>query len=89
MMRLAVIILLLAATGVALVQLRSAQNAARTEMYRLQAERLRVRRILWQQQLLLGAPILDETNRRHLGDWALELLPPEAQPAPMAMARRN
>ncbi len=75
-------ILFLTVTGVAVVQLRWAQNASHAEMYRLEAQRLKVRRVLWAQQLQLNSPALPSPSRAADPVWAIELAAPGAPPRP-------
>ena len=86
MMRLAVIIVALAATAAGVVRLRTRQIAVGAEIRRLEGERLRVRRRLWDQQLLMArAGSLPQAQAR--GDrWALDLTGPD-QPKPPGLAR--
>jgi len=89
MMRLGWVIALMAAVGVALVQVRLSQNATRARMYRLEAERLRVRRRLWEQQLRLSEPIVGRPDKPWLEDWAVELTGPGSPAAGSRVARRD
>jgi len=89
MMRLGWVIALMAAVGVGLTQLRLAQNAVRARMYSLEAERFRVRRTLWEQQLRLSEPIVGRHEKPWLEDWAVELAGPGAPVAGSRVARRD
>lgn len=78
MLRLAWLILLMSATAAGIVYARLQQNAVITQAQKLEAERLRVRRLLWDQQIRLGELAVPEEIRR--GDeWsaqAAEYKPP-------------
>ncbi len=75
-MRLAWVILALAAIGAATVYFRCEQDRARCQMYRLDARRLQIRRSLWQQQIRLGELPVGGRVYRRLPEWPLELVAP-------------
>jgi hypothetical protein len=77
MMRFAWVILLMAAVGVGVVHLRLAQNRARTDIQRLEADRLKLRRTLWEQQQRLAALTGPQQVRQRMREMALELSGPE------------
>ncbi len=77
MLRFAWVILLLAAVGVGVVHLRLQQNAARTEIQRLEADRLKLRRTLWEQQERIGELTAPRQVRQRSHEMALELTGPE------------
>lgn len=77
MMRFAWAIVLLSAIGGGLVQIRLSQNAVRTGMYHMEAERLKVRRELWDQQLRLGELVSPQQIRLRSRELAVEMTGPE------------
>jgi uncharacterized membrane protein YgcG len=77
MMRLAWILVGLAAISASVVHLRCRQIQSRAEMQHLDNERLLVRRTLWDQQLRLGDLSTPQNIRRLTLDWPLELVGPE------------
>ena len=88
-MRMAWVLILLAAVGAAAAGLRTRQIATQGGLYRLEAKRLNVRRRLWDQQLRLGrlrAP--RQTELRGQG-WALEMVVPPGRGAPDEVVRRD
>ncbi|HET6427015.1 MAG TPA: hypothetical protein VFJ30_01300 [Phycisphaerae bacterium] len=89
MFRTVCVILFLTAMGVGVVQLRRAQDASAAETYRLEAERLKVRRQLWAQQIELEAPMRPDSIGADEPAWALELAAPEAEPRRQYLARNN
>jgi len=83
MMRIAWAILFTAALAAGLVQIRARQTAVRAEMFRLEVQRMKVRRELWDQQLRLGEPLLDQGNgEENRPRWALDLVAPAELPRP-------
>ena len=64
--------------GVGSALLRSRQVSAQADHYRLEAERLAVRRRLWTQQLRMGQLRTPREIQLRQEDWALDLLPPGA-----------
>jgi len=81
MIRIGCIIVAMAAIGAAAVHLRVQQERVRSDCYRLEAERLELRRTLWQQQLRLGELTAPEHIRRIHEDWPVELVGPGESPA--------
>ena len=77
MMRFAWAIVLLSAIGGGLVQIRLGQNAVRTGMQHMEAERLKVRRELWDQQLRLGELVSPQQIRLRSRELAVEMTGPE------------
>lgn len=84
MMRFAWIILLMAAVGAAAVWLRAGQNSVQASMYRLEAQRLKGRRTLWEQQLQVSELAGIQESRKRSQAWALEL----REPGPLPRAER-
>ena len=76
MMRLTLVILMLAATAGALVHLRARQVAERARLFRLEAERVEVRRRLQDQQLRLGEATRLERISALRGNLAQDLIAP-------------
>jgi len=89
MLRYVLAILLLTVLGVAVVELRWAQNASEARMVRIDSERLKVRRTLWAQQLQLNAPDLPGLDGGRETGWALELAAPDAEPRRVVLARNR
>ncbi len=87
-MRVAWVIILLAAVGAGLANLRTRQIAAQARMVRLEAARLKVRRRLWDQQLRLGRLRRPKSIELRCLDWALELRPP-GSPGTEELVRRD
>jgi len=88
-MRLIWVLIMMTAVGAAVAGLRSRALATQAELYRLEAQRLRVRRRIWEQQHRLGrlkAP--REVELRRL-DWALDLRGPDERPEAGALVRRD
>ena len=77
-MRMVWVVFIFVLVGVAAALLRSREVAARASFYRLEAERLGVRRRLWAQQLRLGQLRTPREVQLRREDWALDLLPPGA-----------
>jgi len=78
MMRMLWVVFIFVLVGVAAALLRSRQVAAQAGIYRLEAERLDVRRRLWAQQLRMGRLRTPREIQLHRQNWALHLLPPGA-----------
>lgn len=76
MMRLAWIIIGLAAISATVVHLRCRQSQNRTEMQTLDSQRVQVRRTIWEQQLRMGDLTSPQNIRRLTVDWPLEVLRP-------------
>ncbi len=76
MMRLAWVILMLAATAAGTVHLRLQQNRVRTDMNNLEAQRLDVRRRLWDQQLRLGELTAPQHIRALSDGWPFQMVGP-------------
>ncbi|MHC4716206.1 MAG: hypothetical protein ACYS5V_04495 [Planctomycetota bacterium] len=89
MLRYVFAIVFMTVLGLAVVQLRWAQNAAHAELHRLEAQRLKVRRVLWAQQLRLNGPIVPDPDSSGDPVWALELAPPGAGPHRRYLARTD
>ncbi len=68
-MRLAVVIITLAAMAVTLVHIRRAEIAARNEIEQLYLQRRQFRRVLWDQQIVLS----ELTNPRAVRDRSQEM----------------
>ena len=88
-MRIAWIILLMAAIGGALVQLRAGQNAARAETHRLRAEWWQSRRRLWDQQLRLNVRRLAPPAGEPDEPAAVELVGPGEPGTDRLVVRRD
>ena len=88
-MRTAWVIVILVAVGAALAVIRTKQVAAQARTYQLEAERLQVRRRLWNQQLRLGRLRRPREVQVRFQDWALPLAPPGARPAGEHIVRRD
>lgn len=89
MMRMAWIVLLMAAIAAAVVQLRSRQDAARAETFRLEAERVTVRRKLWDQQIRLSVRSVARPADGPQLPPALELVGPGESTAADRVVRRD
>jgi hypothetical protein len=89
MMRMAWVILLMAVLAAGVVQLRVRQNAARAETYRLEAERVNVRRRLWDQQIQLSVRSIPRPAEGGERAWALELVGPGESTTAGHVARRD
>lgn len=74
MLRLAWIIVAMGAISATLVHLRCRQIQARAEMHHLEANRLQVRRALWDQQIRLGDLTSPPNLRRLTADWPMEII---------------
>ena len=77
-MRIVWVVFIFVLVGVAAALLRSRQVATQADHYRLEAERLSVRRRLWEQQLRMGQLRTPREIQLRREDWALDLLPPGA-----------
>ncbi len=88
-MRVAWVIILLVIVGATLARLRSQHIAAQAQLHRLEAERLKVRRQLWDQQLRLGRLRAPRAVQRRRLDMALELTRPHARPEGQLAAGRG
>ncbi len=88
-MRVVWVILVFVLVGVAAALLRSKHTGAQVELYRLEAERLRVRRKIWDQQLRMGRLQTPREIQLRRQDWALDLLPPGATQTEGAIVRRD
>lgn len=82
MMRFAWVIVFLAGIAAAVVHLRLQQTQMRSQVYRLEAERLKVRRDLWAQQLRLGELTAPQNIRRLTAGWPVEMVGPGDSPPP-------
>lgn len=89
MMRIAWIILLMAAIGGALVQLRAGQNAARAETHRLRGQWWQSRRRLWDQQLRLNVRRLAPPAGGYNEPAAVELVGPGEPATDRLVVRRD
>jgi hypothetical protein len=76
-MRLAWIIVAFTAIGLAVVHLRLEQDAVRTGLHRLEGDRLKVRRMLWDQHLRLGELTSPQRLRLRGREFALDMTGPE------------
>ena len=72
-MRLAAVIVILAAIAVGLVHVRRAETIDRHQIQRLQLHRARLRRTLWDQQVRLGYLTAPGQIRRRSQKMALDL----------------
>ena len=88
-MRLAWIIVAFAAIAAATVHLRLQQTRTRSEIHNLQADRLEVRRRLWQQQLRLGELTSPRHIRRLARDWPMDVAEPGQAPSPVRRVVRR
>lgn len=77
MMRIAWVIVLMGVIAAGVVKLRSDQHAAQAAMYRIEAERLKVRRKLWNQQLELGRLMAPGPTLWRAQTWPLEIVGPD------------
>lgn len=91
MMRLSWVIFLMAIIGVAKVHLANRQTALRTEcLVKLPAERLEIRRTLWEQQVKLAELTAPQQLRLRSREWALDIRGPEdVLPPAGPTVRRN
>ena len=77
-MRLALVIVLLGAVAVALVHIRRAEMSARHEVQQLQADQVKVRRRLWDQQVHLSGLMSPALLRRQAAE--LDLIEADWEP---------
>lgn len=81
MMRMVMVIVMLAAIGVVLVQLRRSELTVRHEIQNLQMRQVSLRRTLWDQQVRLGYMTTpDEVRRRALGEYPVDATSGPARP---------
>ncbi len=78
-MRLAIVIVSVAAIAVGLVHLRRTEIATRHRIQRLSAEQIRLRRVLWDQQVRLGELTAPGRVRQRADEMALGLSQETAQ----------
>ena len=76
MLRFAWVIVLMAAIAAGVVWLRLEQNRVQAEMCRMEAQRMRVRRTLWEQQVRISQLSAPDELRRRGQAWALGLVEP-------------
>lgn len=88
-MRAVWVIFVFVLVGVAAALLRSEHNNAQAEIYRLEAERLQVRREIWDQQLRMGRLQRPHEIQLRRQDWALDLLPPGAERSADSVVHRD
>jgi hypothetical protein len=75
MLRLAWVIILMAAVGAAAVHLRLRATQARTQIQSLEAQRVQMRRQIWEQQVKLGELTAPQETRFRGKDTALDSSP--------------
>jgi hypothetical protein len=76
MARIVIIIVALAAIGTGMVELRHRQNAARAQMYRLEAARMETHRTLWDQQVKLGELASPQKSDQRSKEWPMDMVGP-------------
>jgi len=93
-LRLAVVIISLAAIAVAMVHVRRGEITAMHEIQRLETDQVALRRRLWDQQVELGRVLSPEEIRRRIEEMAIDVHPHRTTPdvagrQPPAPPRRN
>jgi len=73
-MRMGIVIIVLAAMGVGLVQIRRQEMTARHEIQSLRAAQVKIRRTLWEQQVRMGELTAPQAVRRRAAEMALGLI---------------
>ncbi|MFW6062342.1 MAG: hypothetical protein ACOC93_05990 [Planctomycetota bacterium] len=78
-MRLAFMILMITAMAVALVHLRRSEIAARHDIQRMESQRVRLRRQLWDAQVQLAEKLRPEVVRHRAERLALDVTAPHEE----------
>lgn len=73
-MRMALVILSLAAIAVALVHIRRAETSLRNEVLKLEAQQVKLRRTLWDQQMRLACMANPEAVKQRAAAMSLDLI---------------
>ncbi len=88
-MRVVWVVMLFVIVGVTASVLRSRHVATQADLYRLDADRLQVRRRLWDQQVRIGQMKTPREIQLRREDLALDLLPPGAARTEDHIVRRD